>query len=458
MCRAQRNKTQAQRDGAQSPPTTKFGPVKKRSRKPAQKKKKKSTRKDIFLANLIRSEFAALEAAPPAAVLGDLSNPILPIFRPANFPDVENYHAIAPSARLASLLLQHASVRPMPRLILTHGPLIPLGEADEKDPDSPKELFAYPANPKPVTRRDVKLIDDTLAELAEFITFRADDDKPLGTATTTPIPRKRPRKMRPRFLPGICSTTTYSTAMQDILTNAATAQSPRKKRLPTPDIPLLFAYRFSFAVELAHEVCHALSFARDGHTRDFATDPFFPDTQVAELGSAIEENLFGGHFTMLWDEPNSPTTLQAQQSKTAAAAAPDPFRLHFKSPRTSSDLLGIPVMWSWPCKWMARNYKHHRCGMWLRQADWAALPSKDIVWRVPVGDLARFFSMDFWAQQEPDVALERKVGFAFACNQKREKRPAHLSVRDRRLVLPDGFRVSGDQAIVGGEDEVIEVQ
>lgn len=130
-------------------------------RKPVQKKKdeKKNRKANTPLANLMRSEFARVEAAPSPSALGDLTNPILPIFRPTNFPDIEKYDKIAPSIRLASLLLQHASIRPMLRTILTHGPLIPLGEVDDDDPDSPKELCAYPPNLKPVTRRDVKLIE-----------------------------------------------------------------------------------------------------------------------------------------------------------------------------------------------------------------------------------------------------------------------------------------------------------
>lgn len=324
----------------------------------------------------------------------------------------------------------------MLRTILTHGPLIPLGEVDDDDPNSPKELCACPPDLKPVTRRDVKLIEDSLDELAEFVVFRADPELPLGSATTTAVHETQPIRTNARYLSGIGSVVTYNTAIQEILTSATETQQGKN-----PDIPLLLAYRFSFAVELAHEVCHALTFARDGRSRDIDTDPFFLGAKVAEHGFAIEEALFGGHFNMIWNEPGTP--IETTLSKKA-----DPFKIHRKSAHASSELLGIPDLWSWPCRWIAKDYRHNCCGMWLRREDWARLPKKDVAWRVPIGDLARFFRMEFWAEKEPDVMLQREVGFAFSSNEAGRKRPCHVYGQESGLYVPAGFRVSGSGAIV----------
>ncbi|KAM0716065.1 hypothetical protein Q7P37_008579 [Cladosporium fusiforme] len=390
----------------------------------------------------MRSEFGRIEKAPPASALGDLSNAILPIFRAENFPDVRDYDAIAPSTRLASKLLKHHSIQPMLRTILTHGPLISTGEVDNDDPKSPKELFEYPPDTTRVNRRDTRLIDASLDELADFVEFRADPAFPLGTAATVAVSGCNKNT---RWLRGVRSVTTYSAAIQDILLNEANRIQQNRRR--QPDMPLLLAYRFSFAVELAHEVCHALAFARDGRSRDIETDPFLPDHPVAELGFAMEQTLFGGHFNMLWDEPETPT----EQSQQQAAAEADEFKFHRKNARAASDLVGLPVLWSWPCTWIYKDYVHNKCGIWIREADRVLLPPKDIAWRVPVADLARFFSMEFWEHGVPEVRLERKVGFAFSCNEQGEKKPAYFTARQVEVHVPEGYEVSGDRAIVRQE-------
>jgi len=378
---------------------------------------------------MLESEFVTIESPLPPTALGDLSNTILPLFHATNFPDVEDYALIEPSLRLASHLLQHPSLREMLRTILTHGPFIPVGENDNSS-KSPKPLYEYPRNNNPVSDTDVALIAASLDELAEFVTFRTNPKHNTDNARTVVV-EETGTSHRTAVLQGVRTTIEYSPAMLERLTKAS---APAAKNC---DVPYLLVWRFTFAVQLAHEVFHALTFAKDGHLSALDTDPFFPGAITAEAGFSLEEALFGGQPAMLWDR-EEPTHEHAT-------------RVYEKSKGKLSDLVGVFVVWPWPCTFTIRDYYANNCGIYIRKADLKALKPKDIAWRVPLEGLARFFTTEFWAQENPATLFDHRVGFAFSCDKKGKRSTSHVSKQD--LVQKYGydkklFKVTKNKAIV----------
>lgn len=379
-----------------------------------------------IIREMFQSEFVAPEAALPLTALGDLSNEILPIFRAANFPGVKDYKVIAPSARLASHLLKHPSLRRMLRTILKHGDLQPLNESDSDG----KPMFRYPNNTHRITDKDIALINSSLDDLAAFVTFRPDAKLTRANARTDPSKRKRKQDCRTKTLLGIRSTIRYSPELLKTLTDAT------KNLTKTQDVPLLLTWRFAFAVHLAHETCHALTLAKDGHLPELDTEPFFPKAITAEVGFTMEETLFGGLPTLLWDN-EQPGTEDAHQG-------------YLTSSKQVSDFVGLSAFWSWPCTSVIRGYQHENLALWIRKSDEANLKPKDVAWRVPLQDLARFFDSKFWEHENPATRLDRETGFAFSCDAEGARVPADFSPRELRSHALRGFKISEHRALVSG--------
>jgi hypothetical protein len=387
------------------------------------------SRTDKTIEDIYKSGFVKTELPLPPNALGNLTNEILPIFRHANFLEITSkvYNkVVVPSARLASLLLHHPSLHTMFRTILAHGPLIPLGEDDNAgDP-----LYRYPANFAPITAGDIALIHVSLRELAEFVTFRSSAKLQTycGRTNSTEADTRTTLDAQTMHLQGRGSTIFYCPKLLSMLTHA-TRTFPA-----TQDVPLLLAWRFHFAVLLAHEACHALVFAKDGFMDELDTEPFMPNAVTAEIGFTMEETLFGGHFAFLW-ETNQLSDAEAQQK-------------HLKAPGTVSDFVGLPVVWDWPCTWIAKDYLKDNCAMWIRQADRAVLSNIDYAFRVPLADLARFFQREFWAAGNPNVRLARKVGFAFRSDKNGVKAPHLLGLATFKNRFPEGYELSEQKAII----------
>jgi hypothetical protein len=385
------------------------------------------------ISDAYNSEFAAMELPLPPNALGGLSNDILPIFRLANFPEItrQTYdEVILPCARLASHLLQHSSLDRMFRTILVHDPVIRLGERDNEK----KPLHRYPDNESPVTAGEKVLIAACLRELAEFVNFRCDEDLPR-TFLRTDAAKGRRLKADPQtaHLDGRRSTIHYGPGLLETLTEAETTF--RQKG----DTPLLLAWRFTLAVQLAHEACHALVFAKDGRLPAFDTEPFFPGAQWSEIGFTMEEALFGGHFTFVWEDNEAHET-DAVRQHLRTGPGPD---------EQVSEFVGLAVLWDLPCTWLARDYHHTNCAMWVRRKDRAALPEEDFAWRVSLADLTDFFQDEFWQGDEPVVRLERKVGFAFTSDEAGEKAPHILdSAAAVKRCIPEGYELGPHNAIV----------
>jgi hypothetical protein len=414
------------------PKTTKQPKTAKKPKAKPTKATSPISEQQTIINHMLKSEFVAHEGPLPSSALGDLSNGILPVFRAANFPDVEDYEVIEPSVRLASHLLQHQSLQHMLRTILKHGKMIPLGEDDVDN----KPMYAYPHNTRKITNDDVSLITSSLNELAGFVTFRETDEHTRGNASTHPLTKSKKVKHKKKVLQGHRSRIKYSADLLETLTQA-TNKTPTKKRgkKKQDDIPLLLTWRFIFAVQLAHEVCHALVYAKDGHKSEFDTEPFFAKATTAEVGFAMEEILFGGSPSVFWADE--------KPSKKGAFR-----RYQLDSKGKLSKLVGLSVLWPWPCTSIVREYQAKNCGLWMRKADMEALEPKDVAWRVPLTDLAEFFDTQFWADDDPNTHLDRSVGFAFACDEAGVKTPAEVNKEERRRFVPKGYTIDKHKAIV----------
>ena len=379
-----------------------------------------------FINAMLESEFLELESPLPSTALGDLSNPILRVFKATNFVNVKDYSVMEPSVRLASHLLKHPSLRPMLRTILKHGNMIPLREKES----SGNFLYRYPDDSAAaVTGDDVALIDTALDDLAEFVTFEAmGKHGPADARTAIIVKRKAKRVHTTETLPGHHSRVEYSLALLRRLEEASKPPSSKQ------DKPFLLVWRFSLAVQLAHEVCHALINAKDGRLKAFHAEPFFHGALTAEVGFAMEETLFGGSPALLWQE-EQPDDEQAT-------------RVHHISKSKLSDLVGVYVLWSWPCTSIIRDYQAQNCALHMRKADMAALKPKDVAWRISLEDLSRFFDTAFWAQENPDTIFDRSVGFAFISNDKGERSPAEVSKQELRSYATRAFKISKRKAIV----------
>jgi hypothetical protein len=283
-------------------------------------------------------------------------------------------------------------------------------------------MYEYPENARPVSDKDVALIDTALDDLAEFVTFEANSDHDAANAATSPISDDAETGHRTKTLRGVRSRIDYSAALLNTLVRVS------------KDTPLLLVRRFTFAVQLAHEVCHALTNAADGHKKWLDMEPFFPGAKTAEVGLTLEESLFGGSPSLVWGDEN-PTSKGAM-------------KVYYKSKGRLSNLVGLYVLWPLPCTWTVREYQHKKLGLWMREADMAALKPKDIAYRVPLTELTRFFDTAFWAQESPDTQLERTVGFAFSSDENGVKSASEISKPEWNRYAPRGYRVSKNKAVV----------
>lgn len=375
--------------------------------------------------NLLHSEFCRHEPPLSPSLLGDLSNPILPLFKKANFTKLtlEEYEVIKPSLRLASQLLKHPSPQPLLRTVAFHGPLKPL---DMVDPDDGKPLVEYPVDPIPLTPADTANNTAALDELKYFVKFAMKlQNCNGGAAFTKALDGKTPpenTRTKLKYLHGIRSTAKIPSDALKLLTEA-TNNFPS-----TQDVPFLLGRHFHLAVDLAHEVCHALGYATDGHLDEYDTEPFMPGARFGEIGFTMEQTLLGGHFEMLWDKDDSETA-----------------KMHEKAEGELSDFVGLPVVFDWPSLCTVEDHAHNKLCMSVRQGVPDTLAEKEVAWRVPMSDLARFFKTDFWEQEPASLALERKVGFAFTS----DKNGAARKFRDAdEEGVPKGYKISRCSAIV----------
>lgn len=185
---------------------------------------------------------------------------------------------------------------------------------------------------RPLTRKQSRDIDAALEEFAEYVTFAtlASPYPDAHTESNGSLPSTS------AIFKGSRSVVYYSRHKLDKL-KTATVQPPSRQ-----DVPLLLAWRFHFAIEFAHEVCHPLELAKGPPNSAFSTDPFFHGEQIAEIGFVMERRVFRGHFGFVYGN--------------GRLNGKDTARRHRTSGGMLSGLVGVPVWWDWPCTWLVKEY------------------------------------------------------------------------------------------------------
>ncbi|OQO09707.1 hypothetical protein B0A48_05110 [Cryoendolithus antarcticus] len=369
-----------------------------------------------FQSLLKTSAFFANNTCAFTTRTGDLTNELHPVFRRANFADASHHELLIPTLRLATRLLGHASVRRLMRTIVDHRPTS-IGELD----DQRKPLHKYPDDGRELlTRQQEVRVNEALAELADMARF-VDDDKLAKGHGTTEVDEIRGSNTKATHLTGVCSTTKYS--RKNLLFLKIILNGAREKYDP----PLVMAWQFQLALELVHEVCHALFIARCGNSPEGDTDIFFRNDALAEVGFAMEDRLLGGHLSLLYDQDKV-------YDKGHVSC-------HMKADGKPSRFIGIMVLWDWPCVAVKNQYYHHGLALWARKSGPQMTKTKDIGWRIPLSWLEPFFTTAFWELTEPDLHFRRETGRAFKADKEGQRDFASLTEKEKRELLPVGYRV-----------------
>lgn len=361
---------------------------------------------------------ASLEAPTPD------NAPILAIFAKSSWNcdmSDERYEALKPSMRLASRFLTSKQIRPMFHTMLSHGPRQDLGE---KDSDG-NAMETYQDDDCRVDREMGPAafweIEAALAELADFVEFKTHD-----VGCLTKIRQGGPGRLDTTLYPEGVPSTIYlphASLNQPLGAHAAP--------LAQQDLPLLIVKPFELAIQLTHEVCHALQNHLMG---DLTTESFFGHgAAVAETGYEAEYRLLGGQFSIIW----------------ASSQDAYPYRVHELYNGQLSELTGIPILWRWPCRGTSREYSRRDWGLWERERYTREAPENDIAWRVSIEDLHRYFTSAFWTQanQSENLAalhLPKEVGYPFRFDKHDTPWPATIHDQDLIDRGITGFRVDED--------------
>nr|OQO23139.1 hypothetical protein B0A51_10097 [Rachicladosporium sp. CCFEE 5018] len=273
-----------------------------------------------FQSLLKNSAFFANDTCTFTSRTGDLTNELHPVFQRADFADASHHELLIPTLRLATRLLGHASVRRLMRTIIDHRPTA-IGELD----DQRKPLHEYPDDGRTyLTRQQEMRVDAALAELADIVRF-VDDSKLAKGHGTTEADNTKGSNKNATHLTGVCNTTKYG--RKNYLFLKIILNEAREKYDP----PLVMAWQFQLAVELVHEVCHALFIARCGNVPEGDTDIFFRNDALAEVGFAMEDRLLGGHLSLMYDQDKVYHKVRVS--------------CHMKAHGKPSRFIGIMVLW-----------------------------------------------------------------------------------------------------------------
>jgi len=90
----------------------------------------------------------------------------------------------------------------------------------------------------------------------------------------------------------------------------------------------------------------------------------------------FENPLLGGNFFVLWEDDHS-------------------YKIHQYRSGRRSKLVGIPVIFTWPCRGTALEYVCNGWGLWERKSFNKEAPEEDIAWHVTIDDMHRYFTTAF---------------------------------------------------------------
>lgn len=294
--------------------------------------------------------------------LGDLdarSASINPIFSRSNFvSETLVWPVLEPSLRLASRFLQSVQQRTMIAVMWRARRAkrtIP-GEKDNKG----SQLERYPnaairramQDDSDASTLEIDAIMDELSQCIRLDEAKIATEAKARDGTNTQVRAEPLTSQGFTHLDGNGGTIYYDTDMYLDLLKAT------RTPLKSSDVPNLLILRFQFAITLVHEVMHALQDAIYG---ELDTDPFHGGDQLAETGFKAECTLFDGQFDVL-------SSARSPRGRTMV-------RTSMLSEDIPSELVGIPLVWRWPCRTTMMRYTHYNLGISARKGWKEKLPA-----------------------------------------------------------------------------------
>lgn len=348
--------------------------------------------------------------------LADLDNDILPLFREANFPDVE-YSVLETMLRLASLLVQVSLDQPdsVPMRIVTGTKhLIALPEFVLEPDGTWSQQFAYPQPQAAKQAANKRLASNALTRLADLVKFVADDECETGGGTKCISPPDGFLSHDPNEYH---STISYSSKAYNDLrrySKSGTGGDPAYVTVLT----------FELAATLSHEAMHALTFSQ--RNDDIPPVYFSADAReapIAEIGFEFDQRLYGGCIERLYKDKDT---------------------LLYEYPNgKKSAVQGVVVMWRSPHYGNVTHYEHHGMPIGCRKAYANPVFKPELAFRVTIQHLSKYLTKAFWEQEYRRrglIALQppKLVGHFFV-NEEDECRPWWLSYDEEVAHLPMGF-------------------
>ena len=356
-----------------------------------------SSQEDAFFTG----PFLGRETIPNDLKLSDLCNNIHPIFAKELFDRAMNYDVLLVPLRLASLLLEFETLKPMLWTIIRRN-VVEAPDAENDDEKARKCAYTVADDIRELKKMDqnqVSQVAQALRCLPSMVRYQLDVELPQGCmakAASGEGPHSAVAVSgdgpHPHFQGGTKSLVKVSDHSYRRLETATKEHSDGN-----PDMAELISVQFNIAVSMVHEITHALYMAVEG-AKNY--EPFFGASAIAEIGFEAEYRLFGGRPDFYGCGGD-----QAQR-----------YRLQPGNDGDLSRLKGINVLWEWPENHLVRSYVNMGHMIAWRSA---RLPKTDLAWKIPLTYISRLFSKDFWDVDVPKLGATalhppKEVGHFFA--------------------------------------------
>ncbi|KAK5111844.1 hypothetical protein LTR85_011742 [Meristemomyces frigidus] len=391
-----------------------------------------------FVRFVEQSQFMRVEEIPDGLSLGDLDNPILPIFKRENFPHVsesEYQEVLTIPLRLASLMSDADMLRSNSVLATVVASSHSTVNMHEPLLNGTQQYVYQQPNGNQHTKR--RLVETRFDCLQHILRFHASDDRASGAETEAVVPLEGVPPEDAQEWPSIVH---YSRKHFNELV---------KQTRSGKDPAYLLLVRWEFAWTIAHEVVHALTYAQnwvgqdDGLDKEVYNEIYFdadPEkAPIAECGYEFEVRQVGGHITRLY---RGHRRLKKE-------------RLHrYKYSNGSfSAIEGVMVMWEWPCVNLCNHYAESGFPMGVRKN--AYLRRLDVAWRIPLQYFAELFTQGFWQKvfQQiresgiSDLHPPREVGHCFS-DERGTTNPVSLPPLGMAEYVPAGYQYISTNDIV----------
>ncbi|KAK3713533.1 hypothetical protein LTR37_008491 [Vermiconidia calcicola] len=295
---------------------------------------------DFYKTKFMTKEYTKLEKLQ----LERLTNDIHPLFSEPLAKATPDYGVVEQSARLATQLIVTGPLDHFFRTMIDNPKFHNWTDRDDPSKNGVEYSEAEVDPRVPITEHDYDRVQEYLRKLASTIEYVVDENDgdhhhhgltdQLGDADV----------VDPVCPDGYRSLIHISRKMYSELAEA---------QCHPGDVPLLTILQLEFAETLVHEACHALRNFINGKIDD---EPFFGNEIVAEVGSAAEVRLWGGHLSRLYSVPH---------------AYDDSQNVHlYKHNGIWSKLVGAVVLWEYPTHSIADNYPNNfrvdsKCDLWI---------------------------------------------------------------------------------------------